>query len=787
MASQSLYRKWRSQTFSDLIGQEAVVRTLLNAVREGRLAHAYLFCGPRGIGKTSMARLLAKAVNCANPRNGEPCNECVSCQEITAGRSPDVIEIDAASNNSVENIRDLRGNVNLLGSDGHYRVFVIDEAHMLSTQAFNALLKTLEEPPPHVIFVFATTEAHKVLPTIVSRCQRFNFGRFNMRDLVARLRHVAEGEGLELEPAAADLLARAAQGGMRDALSLLDQAMAYCGTSIDLERTRTMLGLADPGAIRRIIEHVAAQQSAEGLHIINEMVTNGADLRQLNAQLTDEWRALVLARAGADVAALMDRSEDEAREITALAQHFSLEELAACARVFTRNDAPARGLPVPQLALELSFLECLAIKRNGASSTVTQPSALAASSLAPQREASPVTRSTSPAASASVPPPAPPVTPVTRPYVDGGTRRTSAETLSTHGEASRWAPTPPGQATSIAPGVDELDLAAIANGTAAPPTTMSPAPFAEPMPEDEEVALTLDDLPVSLDLADSASMDDRFVDEDAPASFSSDAYADWLGQAQSRWGLIKQVCKQKSMSVAALLNSARPVLVEPGDVPVLVLQADYQFHLDKLRDPKSRVAIEWAVEQVLSMPLRVRMMLSNSNGNGSDSGGPTGSGGQRGGPSAPRNPNPSGPNGANGNDGSYSGKNGNGQTTGKPRPVSRDDVPPAGRSASASASPDVPPNGHNGHTANRGKNGNLRPVREDGDEISGKNGNGYAGSSADRDATAAYMPANVTPIRPVASRATPRLEDEVRADAVIQTLLKSGIELADVRPLQDDE
>src|SRR5579859_3752735 len=767
MASQSLYRKWRSQTFSDLIGQEAVVRTLLNAVREGRLAHAYLFCGPRGIGKTSMARLLAKAVNCANPRNGEPCNECVSCQEITAGRSPDVIEIDAASNTGVDNIRDLRESAGLLGSGGRYKVYVVDEVHMLSTQAFNALLKTLEEPPPHVLFVLATTEAHKVLSTIVSRCQRFDFRRISPRDIVARLQHVAEGEGLSLEPAAADLLARAAQGGMRDALSLMDQAMAYCGTSIDLERTRTMLGLADPGAIRRIIEHVAAQQSAEGLHIINEMVTNGADLRQLNAQLSDEWRALVLARAGADVAALMDRSEDEAREITALAQHFSLEELAACARVFTRNDAPARGLPVPQLALELSFLECLAIKRNGASSTVTQPSALAASSLAPQREASPVTRSTSPAASASVPPPAPPVT---RPYVDGGTRRVSAETLSTHGEASRWAPTPPGQATSFAPGVDELDLAAIANGTAAPPTTMSPAPFAEPMLEDEEVALTLDDLPVSLDLADSASMDDRFADEDAPASFSSDAYADWLGQAQSRWGLIKQVCKQKSMSVAALLNSARPVLVEPGDVPVLVLQADYQFHLDKLRDPKSRVAIEWAVEQVLSMPLRVRMMLSNSNGNGSDSGGPTGSGGQRGGPSAPRNPNPSGPNGANGNDGSYSGKNGNGQTTGKPRPVSRDDVPPAGRSASASASPDALPNGHNGHTANRGKNGN-----------------GYAGSSADRDATAAYMPANVTPIRPVASRATPRLEDEVRADAVIQTLLKSGIELADVRPLQDDE
>ncbi|HEU5347900.1 MAG TPA: DNA polymerase III subunit gamma/tau, partial [Ktedonobacterales bacterium] len=244
MASQSLYRKWRSQSFADLVGQEGVVRTLLNAVRDGRLAHAYLFCGPRGTGKTSVARLLAKAVNCQNPRDGEPCNECTSCQEITAGRSPDVIEIDAASNTGVDNIRELRENVNMLGSGGHHKVYVIDEVHMLSTAAFNALLKTLEEPPPHVIFVLATTEAHKVLATIVSRCQRFDFQRIRMRDITAHLRHVAEGEGLHLEPAAAEMIARAAQGGMRDALSLLDQAITFCGTRIDAESTRRMLGLA---------------------------------------------------------------------------------------------------------------------------------------------------------------------------------------------------------------------------------------------------------------------------------------------------------------------------------------------------------------------------------------------------------------------------------------------------------------------------------------------------------------------------------------------------------------
>src|SRR5258708_28904607 len=200
MASHSLYRKWRSQTFSDLVGQEPVVRRLLNAVREGRLAHAYLLCGPRGTGKTSAARLLAKAVNCATPRDGEPCNECLSCREIMAGHSPDVIEIDAASNTGVDNIRELRQNANLVGSGGRYKVYVVDEVHMLSTAAFNALLKTLEEPPPHIIFVLATTEAHKVLPTVVSRCQRFDFRRISLRIIFQRLHQSSAGETLELDP-----------------------------------------------------------------------------------------------------------------------------------------------------------------------------------------------------------------------------------------------------------------------------------------------------------------------------------------------------------------------------------------------------------------------------------------------------------------------------------------------------------------------------------------------------------------------------------------------------------
>jgi DNA polymerase-3 subunit gamma/tau len=559
MASQSLYRKWRSQTFSDLIGQEPVTRTLLNAVREGRLAHAYLFCGPRGIGKTSVARLLAKAINCQNPQNGEPCNECVSCQEITSGRSPDVIEIDAATNNGIDNIRDIRDNANLIGSGGRYKVYVVDECHMLSTAAFNALLKTLEEPPPHVIFVLATTEAHKVLPTVVSRCQRFDFRRFSMHDIVGRLEHVARGEGLALEPAAAELLARTAQGGMRDALSLLDQAVAFCGARIDIERTRAMLGLADVTALRRLIACVADDRPADGLEIINELVATGADLRQLNSQLAEEWRALMLARAGGDLTRLMEFTTEEARDLAALAERFSLEQLMACARVFTRNEGPARGLPVPQLALELSFLECVSVRR-GVAAGVSAPAQIAA-----------------PAPVAPAPRPQPQQPPSPR----AATPATSA------------APRP-----QPAHMVEELDLAAIDAGTWTGPVAASAPQIARP-----------------------ASAMDFAPDEDEPVeataaptlahSVGQEGRQDWVEEARRQWPLIRKVCKQKAglgSTVYGLLNDAEPVRLEPGSPPTLIMAARHDFHLKSLREDPKREIVEWALEQALGTPFRARFV-----------------------------------------------------------------------------------------------------------------------------------------------------------------------------------
>jgi DNA polymerase III subunit gamma/tau len=1025
MASQSLYRKWRSQAFSDLVGQEAVVRTLLNAVRDGRLAHAYLFCGPRGTGKTSVARLLAKAINCQNPHDGEPCNECVSCREITGGYSPDVIEIDAASNNGVENIRDLRENVNLLGSGGHHKVYIVDECfsygelvtladgskmpigklvesqwqgevlsyngetgeieskrivrhmkkvpsaptvkvtfdnnrsiictinhkfytpdgqvcaghlepgqfvytnreritryqravlmgaalgdghisltgskmrgrlrlrhgvaqkayldyktqllgnlvrtparydvglgtysktgtyavstlsrpeiaqihrdlygtnkhkhisrayldqldelalalwylddgslttarnpyvrkdgsiteypnsrstfsmhgftpeqadiirtwhqerwniesrvavtargpviwltlagtarlheliapyvppcmeykllpqyrgqfmemtddvaasglavsvvktidqvsvpefvynievadnhnyfvrdmlvancHMLTVSSFNALLKTLEEPPPHVIFVLATTEAHKVLATIVSRCQRFDFRRIRMSDIVGHLRRVAEGERLTLEPAAAELIARAAQGGMRDALSLLDQAITFCGANIDAESTRRMLGLADPTALRALIEAVAEQDTAAGLERIHALVSGGADPRQLTAQYAEEWRALMLARAGADIATIMDRTAEESAATVALAARFSLDELAACARIFSRNEQPARGLPVPQLALELAFLECVSVRVGGAAQDIPRAALRAA--------ATPIPKASAP--------------------------RSAAPAAPSRAEAAN------GVAREVREAADEGipadapdEIAAEVSAPVAESASVLMSPVVPTMPAESIQAESIQ--------AESIQQDGVLLDT--------------LRDIQRRWTMIKKVCKQKSSMVSGLLSDAQPTQLDPGEPPLLTVAVKWPFHLEKLRESAKREAVEWALEQVLERPMRVRMVLADGN-------------------------------------------------SGQPAPR-----PPSGQQRPPVPAPSSSPNGR----ANGSAPNNIVPF------------------PTPQSSQSPQPAMRQTSAPPAEKENRPRnaadLEREVRADPVIQELMRiSGTELTEVRPLEDDE
>ncbi len=296
--TQALYNKWRPQKWDEVIGQQHVVQTLRNAVSGDRVAHAYLFAGPRGTGKTTAARLLAKAVNCLETDPVKrPCNECAHCKAVNEGRFLDLIEIDAASNTSVEDVRDLRDKINFSPNQGTYKVYIIDEVHMLSTAAFNALLKTLEEPPAHAIFILATTEMHKIPATVLSRCQRHEFRRVPVDDIVGQLKHIAETEKLTVEAEALTLIARQSAGGMRDAISLLDQ-MASTGKEITLGLTQTVLGTATSQTVLALVDALQNKEPADGMNAIHASLDAGTDARLLARQVVDYLRAVLLIQMG---------------------------------------------------------------------------------------------------------------------------------------------------------------------------------------------------------------------------------------------------------------------------------------------------------------------------------------------------------------------------------------------------------------------------------------------------------------------------------------------------------
>ena len=310
---QSLYRKYRSQTFADLVGQEAASRALQGAIISSRVAHAYLFSGSRGTGKTSAARLLAKALNCSGRTrdSAEPCNRCQSCIETTAGSALDLIEIDAASNRGIDEIRDLREKVNLAPALGPFKIYIIDEAHMLTEPAFNALLKTLEEPPPHVVFILCTTDAQKIPLTVIGRCQQFVFRRHSEEQIVSRLTHIAQSENVKVDPEAMQLIARTAQGSMRDAVGLLDQLVPLATGPITLEGARSLLGIADPRLLDSLLDDVLVGRAGEALEELNRVYSAGAELRQVVRGLMEGCRDRL-------VAALTRRDNASARKLSSV-------------------------------------------------------------------------------------------------------------------------------------------------------------------------------------------------------------------------------------------------------------------------------------------------------------------------------------------------------------------------------------------------------------------------------------------------------------------------------------
>ncbi len=374
MGSEVFYRKWRPQTLSEVLGQEPVTQTLRHAVEGGKIAHAYLFCGPRGTGKTSTARILAKAANCPNQAGGEPCNACDMCRSITEGRALDVIEIDAASNRGIDEIRSLREKANYAPSLARYKVYIIDEVHMLTEAACNALLKTLEEPPGHVIFVLATTEAHKVIATIVSRCQRFNFHRLRQTEIMDKLKLICEKEGIHIEPGALELIARAATGSLRDAENILQQMIAYYGNQIELDQIQAELGISRDSRVRQLARCVVSRDVAAGLRVINSLNSDGIDLRQFNVGLVEYLRGLLLVKSRCEEA-LNVTSEDLA-EMGSLATNATLDYLLKAVKSFSSIDF--RSDNYSALSLELALLGCALSPPTGQEQlTTTKPSEVA--------------------------------------------------------------------------------------------------------------------------------------------------------------------------------------------------------------------------------------------------------------------------------------------------------------------------------------------------------------------------------------------------------------------------
>lgn len=374
MATQALYRKWRSQTFAEVIGQTHITQTLQNALETNRVGHAYLFTGPRGTGKTSTARILAKAVNCTG-QGTKPCTQCNICQAVSEGRLMDLIEIDAASNTSVDDIRDLREKVDFRPGQAEIKFYIIDEVHMLSKSAFNALLKTLEEPPAHVIFVLATTEPERIPATITSRCQRFDFRRIKIEDVADWLQHICNEEKIEADPDALTLIARQGGGSMRDSISLLDQLTTYGDEGLTLDLVRSVLGTADSSATQRLVDYITQGEVSAGLRFINEVIQEGIDPRQFTLQLLEYMRGLLLIKYdnGQQFLNLPNEAltsmKHQADSIAAPKLLKIIERLNDTMQAFR---SAAGEVVIPQLPLELVFVEITSPETGEIVGTISQ-------------------------------------------------------------------------------------------------------------------------------------------------------------------------------------------------------------------------------------------------------------------------------------------------------------------------------------------------------------------------------------------------------------------------------
>ncbi len=414
MSHVSVYRRWRPKSFEEIIGQERITRTLQNAIKAGRTSHAYLFAGHRGTGKTTTARIFAKALNCAHGPTPTPCNACHQCEAVNRGVSMDVIEIDGASNTSVDDVRDLKEKIVLAPTEGRHKVYIIDEVHMLSTSAFNALLKTLEEPPAHAVFVLVTTEPHRIPATVLSRCQRFDFRRVSFSEITARLRTIADQEGIAIDDAALAQVVRSADGSVRDGESVLDQLSAYAGGQVDRDLVISVLGLIDDDVAAAFADATLDRDMAAAMRLAQETADSGKDIRQVLRTLLEQFRDLLIVKTcGQAASEILDAPAERLARIASQAERASVSDLLRAVRVLNEAVSDARWSTQPRLALEVALIRLARpemdpslegitarLERLEAGSTAPPPGAPAAAPPATPRPAPPLSATPSGAAPA---------------------------------------------------------------------------------------------------------------------------------------------------------------------------------------------------------------------------------------------------------------------------------------------------------------------------------------------------------------------------------------------------
>jgi DNA polymerase-3 subunit gamma/tau len=586
-ASASLYRRHRPRTFADVVGQDHVVRTLRNAIQQDKVHHAYLFVGSRGTGKTSMAKILAASLNCVNGPTVTPCGECDSCRAIAVASSLDVIEMDAASNNSVDDIRDLREKVAYAPVSGHHKVYILDEAHMLTAQAWNAFLKTLEEPPPNTIFVLATTEANKVLPTVVDRCHRFDFSRPSVPQISSVLKRVAEREAIQIPDEATALIARSATGSFRDALGTLEQLLAYSGTTIALEDVLAVLGAADADLVFGAVDAIAAGEQREALLAAARLAESGRDLGRFFSDLEAHARALMVTQTLGEVAAELrvtpeqdERLAEQARRVGPATVVRLLELIAAAMRAM-KDGADART------QLELALLKAAApaydpsvkallarIERLESSRAATAPSPAAAHT--PRSPATPATAAGRAATAPRDPSP--------EPSVPAAGRTAVAITAQVAGQ-------PPVAAATTLPGAAEggPEAASARAEKAAAAVSAELATEGDPAPAVAAVAV---------------------VEPDAPApeaSFSAAVALD-PDALSELWPAVLQTLQEEAPMLAAALQGARPAGVDGGEL-TLAWPESAGFAKRKAEDPTSKETIARVIRAVTGSSLRLAFEL----------------------------------------------------------------------------------------------------------------------------------------------------------------------------------